>query len=196
MKNSKKDTTDESNPFTTWIQRRDALRRALSEPGMGHYRVVPDCLALARATWPLARMARTAGCSFAGMLALRARLNDAQYEDFDSWSIQKFAATLVPALRRATVEVEHLFLVGTHQSAALTGKRRAFVDAMKDLGKPATIEEIVMKSGGKTRKVNSDDRQVMRELNGSLVDGFFVRSTDGKGRKLYHLEPFDADSTS
>lgn len=149
-------------------------------------------LQLARATWPLARMARTAKTPFHAMLALRARLTDLPWERGIDVTMGATQRALAALLRRATAEVETLLLIGTGSSEeSLTGKRRRFFDALKTLGRPATIEDIVMEAGGKDKKVNSDDRATMRELEGSLIEGMLIRSTPGEGRKLFELAPVD-----
>lgn len=187
------------DPFTRWFSAFDSLRRLLRH-GRGFitwHLHDAACNHLSSATWPLAQMARSAGTSFLAMLQLRAELDNAQWRDTLSPSLCNNGDHLIPLMVSASVEVEALLLAGTrsgNDNEVLTGKKAKMFKALKEMRRPATIEEIVMHVGGRARKVNSDDRRALRELTGVLIHGLMVKVNKGGGKATYELIRVSDDS--
>lgn len=191
--------TADHDPFSHWFMAYTRVRPKLDSEKCIHDwpRLVSCCRDLNDATWPLARMARSAGTSFVAMLRLRAELDDAQWREPHHMSTREAIPRIIPLMVEASVEVEMLLLAGTqhgHEKESLTGKKSKMFGALCDINRPATIEEIVMKCKGKTAKVNSDDREAMRELTGTLVDGRIVKANKGGGKTTYELVRVSDDS--
>lgn len=179
------------DPFARWFHIYAGLRAELAEASSYQANwtyVRKSCFELSTATWSLARMARTTGTPFIAMLRLRSELVDVTYRLNGRLPDHGFVGTLVPLMVQASVEVEHLLLEGTqHRNPKLTPKQQSFFEAMQGLGKAATIEEVVMKAGGRSKKVNSDDRETMRELTGALINGFVIEAVQEGNRRTYVL---------